>query len=205
MSGRGWGYKGKTYDEALACVRKYQKNRKTLQIANNTTLVINDDDETVDVCMIVDYTDHDKRQMSKYIDVVYYGSVIVKYLPDGSCILPYNGRWAASISTRDRINTYSPARVIQHRGRMSVLVPGRRTEPKVQKCRMCHGYKWNGQEAEEILYELTREWKHFKACWKCSGTGRADYGSKPLAVPYVAGMRILPDGTPVDEGMIDEV
>lgn len=106
---------------------------------------------------------------------------------------------------------------------------GNETRPlRMMKCRSCHGYVWQGDEVESLLWKMMTSplpswhdlsgrpamgmrpvrtaqnpeaYRHRNPCYRCQGTGRAMYGGthKPIGLPWKPGMLYGPDGLPIEE------
>jgi len=111
-------------------------------------------------------------------DVVIYGK-------DGTLTLNHGG-WRTH-STFRFMDNFAPGRHFRCKGKVFSHLTNGKTEPKVRKCRTCKGEgsgtrtylsRWDHETHEPInpAVEVTYEW----SCWRCNGTGQADYGSKPL-------------------------
>jgi hypothetical protein len=198
---RGWPYP-RNYQSAVKHVTKYQKNRLRIKLENNTVLRLK------------------WRDGEKFADVEHYGTTIVKYHEDGRLQIFKPGY---SRSTNDRINRYATKRLTGldygKKGPRIVLdecKPGRE-----MKCRECHGYVWQGEETENILFQLVggtqpnpdtgwaryymneEEKLHYKPCFNCGGNGRAIYGANRIEVPAYDGMFINPvTGYPSDYAQV---
>lgn len=113
-----------------------------------------------------------------------HSTVVVAYLPDGTTVLN-SGGWH-TVTTQDRINTYSPALVgtdyrwrpdgTKHSEYRTWLVKSAvfaRTPERPKPCRRCGGAGVNAAQGR---------------CWGCVGTGVKDYGSKPVCPSFEDGV-----------------
>jgi hypothetical protein len=176
-----------THSEAAALVKRGRNGRKKLK--NNTYLYPRGEDYAVRL----HYTD------------------VVTIHADGTYTLN-SGGWDTP-TTKDRINAYSPARVASERGEWIIWrADDPRTPPKLQKCRVCHGKgtvhhdaqysNWDYVNGSYVTLDTPRLISEARdvTCWKCDGTGRADYGSKPMPVIFRDGIRVDSDGRVLDAG-----
>lgn len=119
----------------------------------------------------------------------------------------HTGGWD-TVTTKDRLRSYSPARVRAEKGQLFVWHESDElTPPKLQKCRACKGvghtwercdgpgwcYDYFGgltcqheqttRHKRDTCYHGKTDWHTWRAdCYRCDGTGQRDYGSKPI--PY---------------------
>lgn len=107
---------------------------------------------------------------------------VVTVHPDGTYTLNAGGWY--TVTTKERINSYGPARVssagANAAGGSPVWCVWHKsdpvTEPKVRKCRACKG----------------------AGCWHCGDSGTRDYGSKANPVRFYDGIVVDSDGKVTD-------
>jgi hypothetical protein len=134
---------------------------------------------------------------------------------DGSSIYTlYAGGWY-TVTTKDRINRFSPASVGSHIFNRAFGSEwcifhdsDPRTPSKIQKCRVCHG---TGQEhSPSGSYPIYRkDWTHSKGrifyparsytCYRCNGKGTYDYGNNPIPTEFFDGITVDHDGRVIPE------
>lgn len=121
---------------------------------------------------------------------------------DGSYTLTTGG-WN-TVTTKDRLNNWSPARIYSERGTWCVWHKSDpKTPPKMARCRSCRGYgrvhqpaawryiTWDDRGRYKQIYprELIMP-AYWAKCWHCGGTGQRDYGSKAMPVIFYDGIRV---------------
>jgi len=112
---------------------------------------------------------------------------------DGTYTLRTNG-WF-TVTTKDRINGWSPARVYSEDGTWCVWHKSDpKTPPAVKPCRACKGTGIRHTEACEPY-----------SCRNCGGTGQRDYGSKPMPVIFSDGIRVDATGKVLDARKYDRM
>jgi hypothetical protein len=174
-----------TYDQARELVRRSRYG--TPRLGNNTHLhAVGADDYAVQ----------------------YHSTYVVTIHRDGTYTLNTGG-WD-TVTTKDRIRGYSPARVSSEGGELHVWhASDPKTEPKIRPCRKCRGvgrvrepgrreyYEYAGWEYKRIFPPriVLPRWA---VCWNCGGTGQRDYGSKPMPVVFFDGIRVDSTGRVVD-------
>ena len=115
----------------------------------------------------------------------YYNTDVVIYGADGTLTLAHEG-WV-TFRTFWFINNFAPGRHFRSKGSAFSMMTNGTTDPKVWKCRTCKGEgrghrtyysSWDYETHQRIdpPVRVTDDW----TCYRCDGTGRADYGSKPL-------------------------
>lgn len=142
---------------------------------------------------------------------------VVTINPDGTYALNTGG-WL-TVTTKDRINDYSPARVYsagsQTAGGSAVWCVWHEsdpvTAPKIRKCRTCKGTGelhhpgWStsyGYRDDGTYGELATPFVHpasVSTCYRCNGSKTCDYGSKPNPVRFYDGITVDSDGKPLDQ------
>lgn len=147
-----------------------------------------------------------KRVDEDTIVVRHHATNIVAYLRNGSFLINTGG-WS-SVSTRERINTYSPARVGCRQNQMTIWHNSDLlTEVSIKKCRTCKGagkientcrgpgwcyvYGTSCRHGYDVSHQDTtcfhgQSQSHPDApheCYRCKGAGERDYGSNPI--PYL--------------------
>lgn len=120
--------------------------------------------------------------------VRYHATIVITIHEDGTFTLNTGG-WH-TITTKARLNDYSPARVYSVDGTLCVVSSDDpRTPPKVKKCRACAGsgkqtsHAWTGWEG--TVHPATEH-----NCYRCGGSGQNDYGSKPRPVMFYDGIKV---------------
>ena len=160
------------------------------------------------------------RNSDGSIGIRLHATDIVTFYDDGRFSIDTGG-WNSTV-TRDRINTYSLARVYTHNHQLFIILRDPElTPPKVQKCRRCRGkggdvvppagqgYKpwdWDYSDWQRTEPTGNPEWAPvqgpgtWRKCWQCYGRGRFDYGSKPIHFAWDGKPIMLDvDGTPLPD------
>lgn len=145
------------------------------------------------------------------IGLRFHATIVCEYWPNGNVTLR-SGGWQ-TVTTQARIHDYSPARVYSVKGSWHVFhATDGKTAVKVQKCRACKGsgvghgwycpgartYTYDGGYREIPLADR-KPCEHGSSeshtvpgepgsCYRCSGTGERDYGSKPIPTPFFDGI-----------------
>jgi hypothetical protein len=150
------------------------------------------------------------------ITVVLHNTAIVTYHRDGTFTI-YGGGWN-TVTTKAMIRTYSPVSIWSHNGEWIVGDTGERTPARVQKCRSCKGrgrwmeadycygrtywgpdgnYLSTPAPCEHGNTERHQTGESERACYRCNGAGRVDYGSKliPVTVTASQAYRVDASGT----------
>jgi hypothetical protein len=137
------------------------------------------------------------------IAVILHGTDVVTFHHDGRITLTTGG-WN-TVTTKDRINTYSPARVGSVKGELFIYHDGDPVSPaKIQKCRVCKGtgktprycygpacdYKTGKRVGTCDHGETGYHAAGRQDCYRCGGEGKRDYGSNRIPTPW--------DGGPID-------
>lgn len=197
-----------THSHAAELIRHGRNGRKKLQ--NNTYL----------------------EQRGEDFAVQLHSTDVVTIHADGTFTLRTGG-WD-TVTTKDRINNYGPARVWSERGTWAIhSANDPRTPVKMQKCRGCKGtgsvhvaanwkryeyrpvtisydYEWGSGSYESSEYvqletpELISE-AHDVVCYRCDGTGQRDYGSKPMPVVFFDGIRVDGSGHVLDADNLERL
>lgn len=179
------------YDSAVAYLAG-GRNKQSRPIANNTRVVTT----------------------GSGVGIKFHSTVVVEYRPDNTIALNTGG-WR-TVTTRQRINKHVRINI---QGWCIHHPSDERTPAKIQKCRTCHGkghhvrpcsgqerrYDWSegygrSRVTVEPCWHKRNDTTGFEAhvdtpaCYRCGGTGQADYGSKPIPTPMFDGIVIGADG-----------
>lgn len=141
---------------------------------------------------------------------------VVTFLPDGRIVLD-SGGWR-TVTTQVRIHEFArPVRVYGDPNSNERPCPWviasheiGRTEPKVQKCRKCHGegtitdtrtgvWRYDAKAGRSIFDTFDTPEISVRGCGWCHGGGRHDYGSKPIHPAFYDGIVIDTSGRVVEE------
>lgn len=128
---------------------------------------------------------------------------------DGTFTLNTGG-WDTVI-TKDRLNSFGPARIYSERGTWAVWHSSDpRTPAKIQRCRSCRGvgrvrqagyrtyYDWTSGSGYRQIFPPRITMPRYVKCWHCDGTGQRDYGSKAMPVMFFDSIRVDGEGRVVD-------
>jgi len=149
----------------------------------------------------------------------YHATYCVIFHADGTVTYDTGG-WH-TITTKQFINAHGPTRVWSDKGQLFLPVHNPSYTPaKVQKCRVCHGkavlpascygprYCYAAYGGRQCVHGETSQHRlntcpHGKteghpvpdiACYRCDGTGKRDYGSKPIHFEWTgSAYRFHPD------------
>lgn len=175
-----------TFSEAEALMRRSRSGRRRL--GNNTYLYPRGSDSFA---------------------VRYHYTDIITIHADGTFTLNTGGWYTTT--TKQRINDYGPARVYSEHGVWAVWhKEDPVTPPKMRPCRICRGVGRVVQPRHARYYESSWDREHgstfryifppvitparWAECYRCSGTGQQDYGSKPMPVVFENGITVDGDG-----------
>lgn len=141
--------------------------------------------------------------------VRFHATNVVTIHADGTYTLNTGG-WD-TVTTSQRINDYGPARVSSQNGERFIWHDGDpRTEPDIRACRKCHGAGRVREPGRRDYYEYSGGWNprrifppkitlpRWAECRNCDGTGRKDYGSKPMSVIFYDGIKVDASGRVLD-------
>ena len=143
-----------------------------------------------------------------------HSTVIILIHPDNTFTLNTGG-WD-TVTTKQRINQWSPARVYSQGGVWAVMhASDPRTPARTAKCRTCKGA---GTVHHEAGY---RHWDYSQSpavrldppvetypaadveCYRCNGSGQCDYGSKPDPYLFRDNIRVDSEGKVIPEKHVD--
>lgn len=148
------------------------------------------------------------------VGIKLHATVIVEYRPDGTVVLN-SGGWR-TVTTNQRIHRHTRGIRLWS---WAVHHPDDAvTAPRVTKCRTCHGegsiatpcdgrdtrYTYpDGYNQPAVVQVVGPCWHRrndeapsldphveVRACHRCGGAGRADYGSKPIPTPFEDGIHL---------------
>lgn len=140
-----------------------------------------------------------RRVDADTIALVLHSTAVVTYHRDGTFTI-YGGGWN-TVTTKGRISEFSPVRPgSDGNGSWIIGYTGEKTAPKLRKCRTCKGrgrwmeddlcyprYDYSTHPCVKVpcshgMTELHVKGQSERSCYRCSGSGTADYGSKPIPV-----------------------
>jgi hypothetical protein len=141
--------------------------------------------------------------------VRFHATNVVTIHADGTYTLNTGG-WETS-TTKERLNSWSPARVFSERGTWGIWHrDDPKTEPKFRACRICRGagrvssgtgkcyYTWSRDGGYRRIFPPVITVSRWAECYACNGTGQRDYGSKSMPVIFFDGIRVDSDGRVLD-------
>jgi hypothetical protein len=132
--------------------------------------------------------------------VRFHSTDVVTIHRDGTWTLRTGG-WE-TVTTKARINDYSPARVYSEDRALAVWDRDSdpRTPPKICTCRVCHGagrvrqqgyrsyHKWTADGDYKRIFPPVITMPRWAKCYRCGGSGQRDYGSKTMPVLFFDGI-----------------
>lgn len=161
------------------------------------------------------------------IALVLHTTAVVTYHRDGTFTI-YGGGWN-TVTTKRTIADYSPAHPSSDgHGAWIVGYTGETTPPRVRKCRTCkgagtwqeearcYGPQYVGWDTSTRTARYAAECSHGetaahslgmvgRSCYRCEGTGQADYGSRPIPVTVTASQPYRVDASGAFLGLADSV
>jgi hypothetical protein len=190
MTTRRW-YSPFNYEEAVLHVKKYRNNQTQLAIGSPSGGVLKLIGG-IEARAVVVYYGRWARPEDGSVSFYEDGRIELqaRAYSRGSSTSPVYHYWGRGLGAFFR---HYAGVDIRQRGEVGqIKIPGT-TGSRIGKCRTCHGYKWQGEETENVLWELlrnktevTRHYqqheaaRHYQPCERCAGTGRAEYGKQPL-------------------------
>lgn len=204
MSRNGAPFYPLDYETALTHLLSSRSRLRGRPLQNNTRLVD---------CTAYDRVDN---LPVAAVGVLLHNTIVVAYLPSGETVLN-SGGWH-TVTTQDRIHTYSPAKVYNdyrysadgskstYKTWVVTSSPLGQTPPKVQKCRRCKGA---GRTSFQDFWVRQPDGSYgrrdkpltvFQDCYGCGGQGLRDYGSRHICPSFEDGVVVDRNGIVVGYG-----